>query len=84
MTIHERAFLYLPFEHSECLEDQRRSVAFFEQLAGTNDGDQFLDYAREHLRVIERFGRFPYRNAALARTSTPDEIAFLENQGTGP
>ena len=69
-----RLFLYLPFEHSEAIEDQRRGVALFEALG---DPDS-LHWAIEHLRVIERFGRFPHRNAILGRPSTPEEIEFLK------
>jgi uncharacterized protein (DUF924 family) len=79
----ERMFLYLPFEHSESLADQRRSVALFESLPATPefpvpDRDNTVDYARRHLAVVERFGRFPHRNAALGRDSTPEELAFLQ------
>lgn len=70
----QRVFLYLPFEHSEKIEDQDRSVALFEAL-----GDEYtLKYAIEHRDVIVQFGRFPHRNAILGRKSTPDEIKFLE------
>ncbi|HEX2113111.1 MAG TPA: DUF924 family protein [Alphaproteobacteria bacterium] len=79
----ERVFLYLPFEHSESLEDQRRSLALFESLPVTpefpaSDRDLTIAYARRHLEIIERFGRFPHRNAALGRASTPEELAFLQ------
>jgi uncharacterized protein (DUF924 family) len=79
----ERMFLYLPFEHSESLADQRRSVALFESLPVTPefsaaDRDNTVDYARRHLAAIERFGRFPHRNAALGRVSTTEELAFLQ------
>lgn len=78
----ERMFLYLPFEHSESLADQHRSVALFESLPVTPgfpalDRDNTVDFARRHLAVVERFGRFPHRNAALGRASTPEELAFL-------
>ena len=67
----ERGVLYMPFQHSEELEDQRRSVALFSAL-----GDDFqLGFARKHLEVIERFGRFPHRNAILGRSPRPDEVA---------
>ena len=67
----ERAFLYMPFLHSESLEDQKRSVLLFTALG---DEEQ-LGYARKHHDVIERFGRFPHRNAILGRSPRPDEIA---------
>jgi uncharacterized protein (DUF924 family) len=67
----ERAFLYMPFEHSEKLEDQNRSMLLFTAL-----GDEsFLHFAKLHHDVIERFGRFPHRNAILGRSPRPDEIA---------
>ena len=70
----ERAFLYLPFEHSESLDDQRQSLLLFTAL-----GDPlYLDYARKHSDIIERFGRFPHRNAMLGRAPRPDEIAAGE------
>ena len=67
-----RLFFYLPFEHSEELEDQRQSLLLFTRL-----GDpRYLDFARKHHDVIARFGRFPHRNAMLGRRSTPEEQAF--------
>ena len=72
-----RAFCYLPFEHSEDLLDQERSVALARGLEGS-----YLDYAVRHYDVIERFGRFPHRNHALGRASTADELAWL-NAGRG-
>lgn len=72
-----RTFMYLPFEHSEAMADQRRSVSLFRTL-----GDEgYLDYAVQHLDVIEKFGRFPHRNRALGRISTPEEQAWLEAGG---
>lgn len=74
----QRMFFYLPFEHSEDIADQRRAVELFTRL-----GDPVgLDYARRHLEIIERFGRFPHRNAALGRTTTPEEAAFLKQPGS--
>ena len=67
----ERGILYMPFQHSEDLEDQRRSVALFTALGD----DCQLDFARKHLEVIERFGRFPHRNKILGRTPRPAELA---------
>ena len=67
----ERAFLYMPFEHSESLADQRRSLALFTAL-----GDDFLlGFAHKHHDLIERFGRFPHRNAMLGRAPRPAELA---------
>ena len=82
-----RALVYHPFEHSEDLKDQQRSVALFSALAAESPSewreylDSFLRYARAHLEVIERFGRFPHRNAALGRESTPAEREWLATHG---
>ncbi len=74
-------FYYMPFEHSEDLADQRRAVELFR--AGTDDAhkEEHIGYAVRHLEIIERFGRFPHRNAILGRDSTPEEIAFLDHGG---
>ncbi|GAA4858424.1 DUF924 family protein [Luteimonas vadosa] len=72
-----RAFFYLPYEHAEDVQDQARSVELFRALGNVG----YLDYALEHQRIIERFGRFPHRNHALGRTSTPEEQAWLEAGG---
>lgn len=73
-----RSFFYLPFMHSEDLRDQRRSVALFTaQLPASGN----LAYAIEHAAIVERFGRFPHRNDALGRKSTPAEIAYLKQGG---
>ena len=77
----ERWFAYMPFEHSEFINDQIESVRLFEQLA--KDGLQEpLAWAIKHYEVIKRFGRFPHRNSILERESTPDEIEFLKEQGS--
>jgi uncharacterized protein (DUF924 family) len=73
----ERAFFYLPFEHSEDLADQERAVALFR--AG---GDpENLKWAEHHRDIIRRFGRFPHRNALLGRQTTPEEQTFLDGGG---
>ena len=70
----ERGILYMPFQHSERLADQQRSVQLYTAL-----GDDFqLGFARKHHDVIARFGRFPHRNAMLGRTPRPDEVAAGE------
>ena len=74
----ERVFLYLPFEHAEDIAEQRRSLALFEKLDDFEDAEQSLEHARRHLEVIERFGRFPHRNAVLGRDTTPEEAEFLK------
>jgi uncharacterized protein (DUF924 family) len=67
----ERKFLYMPFQHSENMNDQNRAVLLFTEL-----GDQHqLGYAKHHREIIERYGRFPHRNAILGRASRADEIA---------
>lgn len=78
----ERLFLYLPFEHSESLEDQRRSCELMRPLAEFPDLDDVYGYAVRHREIIERFGRFPHRNAALGRASTAAEIEFLKTPGS--
>jgi uncharacterized protein (DUF924 family) len=83
----ERVFAYLPLEHAEDLALQWRSVTLFRALAlqatPTSRGqyENFVEYARRHCEVITRYGRFPHRNAALGRPSTPDELAYLAEDG---
>lgn len=80
----ERAFIYLPFEHSEALADQARSLALFAELARSQPGtDGYYDYAVRHHAVIARFGRFPHRNAALGRVSSAEEVEYLAQPGSG-
>lgn len=84
----QRSFAYLVLEHSEHLDDQNLSLACFTRLLQTaSDADraylrQSLDYAERHQRIVERFGRFPHRNAVLGRTSSAEEIAFLKTPGS--
>jgi len=74
----ERLFLYLPFEHQENVDAQARSVELISAL-----GDpELTKYAQAHKDIIDRFGRFPHRNAILGRTSTAEEIEFLKGQGS--
>ena len=70
-------FLYLPFMHSEDPADQLRCVELFRTTADTEN----LRYAEEHADIVRRFGRFPHRNRALGRTTTPEEQAFLDGGG---
>jgi uncharacterized protein (DUF924 family) len=73
-----RRFFYMPLHHSENLEDQRRSLALFETEQRDPDrAGSLRRYGLPYIEVIERFGRFPHRNAVLGRESTPEEIAFL-------
>ncbi|OOZ39755.1 hypothetical protein BOW53_10290 [Solemya pervernicosa gill symbiont] len=69
----QKAFLYMPFMHSELIEDQNRSVALFE-AAGLQDNARF---AQHHREIVRRFGRFPHRNEILGRTSTAEELEWL-------
>jgi uncharacterized protein (DUF924 family) len=83
----EQGFLLLPFEHAEALPVQRESVQLFGRIVAqaplewvpTLQG--YADYASRHHAVIERFGRFPHRNAILGRASTPEEEAYLASGG---
>ena len=79
----QRWFVYLPFEHAEDLAQQRRSLELFERLRGDPASAGSIDYARRHFDIIARFGRFPHRNAALGRVSTPEEAEFLTQPGSG-
>lgn len=80
----ERVFAYLPFEHSEALAEQQRSIALYRELAESAAPDEtelfngYLEFARKHYEIIERFGRFPHRNRILGRRATDEELAFLE------
>ena len=69
-----RSFLYMPFQHSEVLADQQRSLVLFTALGNANS----LDFARKHFDMIERYGRFPARNAALGRADRSGEQAAIE------
>ena len=75
----QKLFWYLPFEHSEDLEDQDRCIELFKPLGNA----EWTRYAEEHRAVIARFGRFPHRNAALGRENTPEEEAYLAEPGSG-
>ena len=77
LSADERLFLYLPFEHSEDLADQELSVRLQQQLGNAD----WLRYAIAHRDLVARFGRFPHRNAALGRESTPEELAALAEPG---
>ena len=79
-----RAFVYLPFEHAEGLAMQDEAVRLFTRLVAEDPAEgSKLDYAHRHRAVIERFGRFPHRNAILGRQSTAGEIEFLKLPGSG-
>lgn len=69
----QKAFLYLPFMHSEDIKDQDRVVELFSRAGLENN----LHWAKHHREIVRRFGRFPHRNAILGRDSTPEELAYL-------
>ncbi|RYF28311.1 MAG: DUF924 domain-containing protein [Comamonadaceae bacterium] len=74
----QRAFLYMPYMHSESLQVQEESIRLFTDLGNANN----LDFARRHHAIIARFGRFPHRNGVLGRASTAQETAFLQEPGS--
>ena len=78
LDVDRRAFLYMPFQHAEDAADQARSVELFEGLGKPIE----RDFAARHKAIIDRFGRFPHRNAVLGRDSTEEEIAFLKQPGS--
>lgn len=78
-----RSFVYLPFEHAEDLQAQTESMRLFQALADERpDLADLLTWARKHQQIIERFGRYPHRNAILGRPSTVAEQAFLAEPGS--
>lgn len=85
LTLTERVFMYLPLEHSESMSDQNESVALFEKLlqetpvAYKELAESFLNYAKDHQQIIEKFKRFPHRNKILSRESTVAEHEFLKS-----
>lgn len=81
LSSQKRRFLYLPYEHSENINDQRKCVELFEK---TKDDDPLgYEYAIRHLKVIEKYGRFPHRNKILNRDNTPEEDEYLAQPGAG-
>ncbi|MGN6108063.1 MAG: DUF924 family protein [Kofleriaceae bacterium] len=93
LTFHQRMIALMPFEHAEDRAAQAECVAAFELLLAearelrASDHtitalESGVDYARRHAVIVERFGRFPHRNAVLGRASTPEELAFLEQPGS--
>jgi uncharacterized protein (DUF924 family) len=79
----QRWFLYMPFMHSESLEDQDRSVELFEGLGREEPRlTEAVPYAVRHREIVERFGRFPHRNEILGRETTPEEAEFLKQPGS--
>lgn len=84
----ERQFLYMPLMHAEDVDLQRQCVAAFTRIRDRASGelrayfDNAIDFAVRHADIVERFGRFPHRNAILGRASTPAETAFLTQPGS--
>ncbi|MEM7053696.1 MAG: DUF924 family protein [Pseudomonadota bacterium] len=84
----QRVFVYLPLEHSENLDDQNRCVELMRKLAESvpehqrKTFDDYVDFAERHQHIIQRFGRFPHRNAILGRVSTAEEVEFLKQPGS--
>ena len=78
----ERMFLYMPFEHSEDLADQRYAIDRMRSLEAFPETKGLTQWAEKHEAVIRRFGRFPHRNAILGRASTPEEAEFLTQPGS--
>ena len=76
----QRQFYYLPFMHSECLTHQERCVRLMKCRMPDSGASNFL-HAKAHRAIIRLYGRFPYRNEALGRTSTPAELAFMDGGG---
>lgn len=82
---HEQCFVLMPLMHSEDAARQQQSVEQFEALAKRASGDGFdsnVDYAYRHKKIVDRFGRYPHRNAVLGRTSTAEEAEFLTRPGS--
>jgi uncharacterized protein (DUF924 family) len=77
-----RAFAYLPFEHDESMDSQRESLRLFKPYETHPQGASYYRSAVRHAAIIERFGRFPHRNALLGRASTEEELAFLRKPGS--
>lgn len=84
LSLTERVFIYMPFEHSENIEDQKLSVKLFEMLIESTPEParqvaiDFAGYAKDHHDTVEKFNRFPHRNKILSRESTPEEIEFMK------
>jgi uncharacterized protein (DUF924 family) len=89
LTVNERSFFYMPYMHSEEIDMQDRSVALFKELLAGAPSElrgsllAAVQYAEKHRDVVARFGRFPHRNTALGRESTPAELAFIAEPGSG-
>jgi uncharacterized protein (DUF924 family) len=78
LTLQQRSFLYMPFMHSESPLIHKQAVTLFSEPGLENS----LEFELRHKAIIDRFGRYPHRNAVLGRASTPEETAFLESPGS--
>ena len=84
LAFDERVFFYLPLEHSESMDDHQRCLEVFGDLVEcapeplAADAKNYLDYAKAHLAIVQRFGRYPHRNQTLGRAPTPEEAEFLK------
>jgi uncharacterized protein (DUF924 family) len=89
LAVAERTFMYMPFMHSESLDDQNRCIELFTALRDEQNGrardnaEYSLKFAGMHRDIIVKFGRFPHRNAILGRATTPEEAEFLEGPNSG-
>lgn len=84
LDVHDGAaagFLAMPLMHAEDAAVQHACVAVFRALAARGGGDEQVDFARRHRTIVERFGRFPHRNALLGRSARPEEEAYLSEGG---
>lgn len=78
LTEIQRWFLYMPFQHSERLDDQLHSLILYDRLSEGGDNANSKGSAQRHYEIVARFGRFPHRNVVLGRSSTEEELAFLK------
>jgi uncharacterized protein (DUF924 family) len=81
-TVYHRAFAYIPFEHDETIEGQREGIRLYMLLEAQGLDPSYARSAVRHAQIVERFGRFPHRNALLGRASSDEEIAFLREPGS--
>lgn len=79
----QRQFCYLPFEHAEDMAMQRESLRLFKLLEPYQETAGLSEWAIKHAVIVEQFGRFPHRNEILGRPSTPEEVEFLKQPGSG-
>ena len=85
----ERPFIYMPLMHSENIEDLKFCVKLFEKAVESADNELFRDrldasvkFAKDHMKIVEKYGRYPHRNAVLGRQSTEEELEYLKNAET--